>query len=264
MSKHRGRKLAVLSALVAGGLIVAVVFSDAFVEQYHLYRLRFGGAEGQLESYRKLVEMGSTRAVAPIIRQRIEAKKPTYDGLIDIAMKKPEAFAVTVQGLARQAGERAVRCFAAYLLSEIAWKSDGAASVLELLREDSDPLVKHCGDVGLQEIERKLHPPASPERLHFGIIVMESADGLVIRQVADGSPAARVDLQRGDVVEMLNDTDVDTLHNMADAVKSAAVGDILPLATRRDNESFATYLVADSRSSWSSVLPSVWRDEPGS
>ncbi len=123
MGKHRGRKLAVFTALVASGLVVGFVFSDAFVEQYYLYRLRFDAAEGRLEAYTKLVEMGSTKAVRPIIRQRIEAKKPTYDGLIDIAVKNPKAFAATVQGLARQSGDRALRCFAAYLLSDIAWRS---------------------------------------------------------------------------------------------------------------------------------------------
>ena len=261
MGKHRGRRLAAFSALVAIALlVVGLFFFDAMVEQYYLYRLRGDDVEQRDGAYAKLVEMGSTKAIGPIIRQRIEAKKPTYDGLVDIAVKSPKAFATTVQRLVRHSGDRAIRCFAAYVLSEIAWRSEGAVAALEPLRADEDPVVKLCAEVGVQEIERKLES-APKGRARVGLVVEESQLGLTIRDIIIGSPAARVDLRTGDTLEMLNDVDVSRLQDMVNTLKGASTGEFLPLRVRRGDKTVTTHIIPDSKSSWAPVLPMVWEGE---
>ncbi len=261
MAAKRGRKLAIFCALVVVGLVVSgIALSDSIVEQYYLYLLRSDDVEKHEEAYTRLVEMGSTRAIGPIIRRRMRVKSTTYEGLVDIAVHRPEEFAVAVQGLVRGSRDRAVRCFAAYILSEISWASAGAVEALESLAAsgDSDPLLERFAAIGLREVRRRRDPEKSA-RPRLGVVLEEKQEGVVVRKVAFGSPASRIGIREDDAIQMLNDVEVGNLGDMMQAMKDRADGEILPVRVLRDGKEHASHIVLDSQASWKDVLPLIWK-----
>lgn len=78
--------------------------------------------------------------------------------------------------------------------------------------------------------------PSAPERPFLGVLLQESADGVTVAEVREGSPAADAGLQVGDVITAVNGTDVASNQEVAAAIGALAVGDDVSLDITRDGE----------------------------
>lgn len=78
---------------------------------------------------------------------------------------------------------------------------------------------------------RTRHPP----RPWLGAYAAESSGGVVVMSVADGSPAARAGLRRGDVISDIRDEEIDGLADFYRKVwRSGSAGAEIPLRVVRD------------------------------
>ncbi|MBN2356544.1 PDZ domain-containing protein, partial [candidate division KSB1 bacterium] len=70
----------------------------------------------------------------------------------------------------------------------------------------------------------------------------DDAEGVVIVSVEANSVAERKGLQRGDVIQEVNDQVVTNVREFKDAIKKAEAGSVLRLRLLRDNRGFSVYL----------------------
>ena len=71
---------------------------------------------------------------------------------------------------------------------------------------------------------------------YIGVSLAESADGLTVRAVSEGSPAETAGLQAGDVIRTVGDTDAADADTLTAAISTAAAGDTLTLEVLRGSE----------------------------
>ena len=142
----------------------------------------------------------------------------------------------------RMAGlDRAHRAAAARLLGGPLVDADGNLLGLNAVRRDGGFILALPADAALrrrvEELARgeagerprlgvALAPPRVARRLRAAVGLPER-DGLLVRAVVDGSPAARAGLERGDLLVRAGDRDLTTMDDLFDALDAA--GDELAL-----------------------------------
>lgn len=70
----------------------------------------------------------------------------------------------------------------------------------------------------------------------LGVMLVETPDGVTIAQVIADSPADAAGLQRGDVIQAVDGTEVDNLREFRDQLDGKNVGDAATLSISRDGE----------------------------
>lgn len=74
------------------------------------------------------------------------------------------------------------------------------------------------------------------ERPLLGVTLQDTDNGVTVIDVLDGSAAADANLQAGDVITAINDTDVATVADAKAAIAALSVGDEVTIAITRDGE----------------------------
>ena len=118
MIKPKGKLIAILAGLGVGLLGLSVyVLRDAIRERYYIHKLQSPDVVARTAALDRLVELASVNAVPAIVRMRVRGKEPSYDRLLEIALKKKPAFVQSLRGMIRSEGiGRAARCFATRML----------------------------------------------------------------------------------------------------------------------------------------------------
>jgi S1-C subfamily serine protease len=78
--------------------------------------------------------------------------------------------------------------------------------------------------------------PSAPDRPFLGVLLQETADGVTVAEVREGSPAADAGLQAGDIITAVNGTDVASNSEVAAAIGELAVGDDVTLDITRNGD----------------------------
>jgi S1-C subfamily serine protease len=78
-----------------------------------------------------------------------------------------------------------------------------------------------------------------PARPFLGVSLQDSADGVTVAEVVDGSAAADAGLQAGDIITAVNGTSVTTVEDTASAIGALSVGDEVTIDFTRGGESMS-------------------------
>jgi len=247
------KKIAPRGIVVGLGIIVlgigaaGVYYRDALVENYYLHRLESEDAEARREAGSKLVEMASTKAIVPLIRLQVSEKRPTFEGLIDIAARKPEEFSRFVESaVSNERFAADVRCFAIYLLSEIAWQRTETLEAVELATRSQNSAVEQFARSARDQINDNLTRKGGPR---LGLMVMQRSDGLLVGSVLEYSSSWCVGIRDGDVITRIKETEVHSLGDMVRQTREVTSGELVPITLIRDDQQVETHLCASSEPS---------------
>ncbi|NWG15822.1 MAG: PDZ domain-containing protein [Chloroflexi bacterium] len=88
--------------------------------------------------------------------------------------------------------------------------------------------------------EESVMPPSNSfhmqEAVLFGLALEATDDGLVVREVAAGSPAEEAGLQVGDIITRIGDTEVTELRDIVEAMRALRDSEMLAVEVNRDGE----------------------------
>ncbi len=129
------------------------------------------------------------------------------------------------------------------VITEVDGSAVDAASFVETIRSrtvgDSVTLTVMRGAETLEITVTLAQTPDNllpPQRPFLGFGLEETADGLVISNVSEGTPAAEAGLQSGDVLLAIGDTEVSTIQEARTAVRGLEPGATVVLQISRDGQ----------------------------
>jgi serine protease Do len=101
------------------------------------------------------------------------------------------------------------------------------------------------------DIDKHLPPdgqqpaPRKTERAKLGVKVDQTAQNAVVSEVTPGSPAERIGLKRGDVIESFGGIKVESGNQLIDLVRQRRVGESVRLQVRRGQSLFQLEVILD-------------------
>jgi serine protease Do len=131
---------------------------------------------------------------------------------------------------------------------------DGRLLGLNAVRREGGLILAVPADEALKRRVDALARGEAPERPRLGVALaarhmraavgLPERDGLLVREVADGSPAARAGLQRGDLLVAAGDTPLDGVDALFEALESGAQTLTLTVLRGADERTFEVALGA--------------------
>jgi hypothetical protein len=112
-----------------------------------------------------------------------------------------------------------------FLIAAADSSGSGAVSTLALATESQSS--SPSSSSAAQEIE---------QQAWLGVMLTQTPDGLTIAQVIADSPADAAGLQRGDVIQAVDETEVANVSEFRDQLSDKAVGDSVTLTISRDGQ----------------------------
>jgi serine protease Do len=101
------------------------------------------------------------------------------------------------------------------------------------------------------DIDKHLPPdgqqtdPRQTQRAKLGVKVDQAAQNAVVSEVTPGSPAERIGLKRGDVIESFGGVKVESGNQLIDLVRQRRVGESVRLQVRRGQSRFQLEVILD-------------------
>ncbi len=89
----------------------------------------------------------------------------------------------------------------------------------------------------------------------LGVSVSDSDEGVTVRMVVPGSPAAEAGLRRGDVIEAVDETAIETAGQLVDVIATYAPGDEVVLTVSWRGDSREVTVVLGEQPSMSNIMP---------
>lgn len=115
----------------------------------------------------------------------------------------------------------------------------GAVAFLGAADDDSDLTAVSAATLPGEEgsgSQSSASPAQQEEKPWLGVMLVQTPDGVTINHVIADSPADTAALQRGDVIEAVDGTEVDNVREFRDQFDDKNVGDTITLSISRDGE----------------------------
>jgi membrane-associated protease RseP (regulator of RpoE activity) len=189
---------------------------------------------------------------------KVRLADPSYDPLPDIAARRKKELIPLLESLiANDRTDRKVRCFAMYVLSEMAGPVELPVPALEVALGSADGQVREFARVAAQELQRR--GLEREKRGTLGVVVGEKRDGsLPVKYVTPGGAAARVSIKESDVLLKANGRPLQQMDDLARVLRDAHVGDAVALVIQRGTQQLRRTVILDSQATWENVLPRLW------